>query len=247
MTEMPGSAVPTGAPDTRRIVRFGRTERAVHAVHAVAFAAMLVSGIALYLPALAGRLGTRGELKAVHLGAAAAWVTALLLVAALGDRRRLRTTVRELERFDADDLRWLRGRRASQGRFNAGQKLHSAVQAAFSVLFLVSGVLLWAGEQDTRLRLDGTVLLHDGLTVAAAALAAGHVYLSLVHPPTRPALRGMVSGTVDAAWAREHHAKWVPPAATPVRARERLRSPVTWVLLGAAASVGLAAARLVFA
>jgi cytochrome b subunit of formate dehydrogenase len=38
----------------------------------------------------------------------------------------------------------------------------------------------------------------------------GHLFLALVWPTTRPALRGMVRGDVDAEWAREHHSKWSP-------------------------------------
>ncbi len=42
-----------------------------------------------------------------------------------------------------------------------------------------------------------------------SALLVGHLYLALIHPSTRHALRGMTTGEVDEAWARKHHAKWV--------------------------------------
>lgn len=219
--------------------RFSATERALHWIHAVAFFGMLVTGVALYLPALAGGVGSRQDLKAVHLVVAVGWVVALLLVAALGNRRALRATALELDLFDDDDRRWLRGAAAPQARFNAGQKLHSVVQAAAAVLFVVSGVLLLAGERDTRLRLDGTILLHDALTVGATALVAGHLYLALVHPPTRPALRGMLGGRVDAAWAASHHAKWRPGPLAPTPGPAPLRRPLTWVLLALALAVAL--------
>jgi hypothetical protein len=61
----------------------------------------------------------------------------------------LRRTLRELDCFDADDRRWLGGRRAPQGRFNAGQKLNAAISAALAHLFALSGFLLWYGERDT--------------------------------------------------------------------------------------------------
>ena len=98
-----------------------------------------------------------------------------------------------------------------QGRFNAGQKVNAILTAAFAVLFFVSGLLLWAGEQDTRFRLDGTVFLHDALMYVSVVVVVGHLYLALVHPSTRHALRGMTLGTVRADWARAHHAKWAPP------------------------------------
>ena len=119
-------------------------------------------------------------------------------------------TARELESFDRDDLRWLRGAKAPQGRFNAGQKINAALTAAFTVLFGVSGLLLWFGEQDTRFRFASTVILHDGLMYVSLALLVGHLYLALIHPATRHALRGMTLGTVSEEWARRHHGKWTP-------------------------------------
>lgn len=76
------------------------------------------------------------------------------------------------------------------------------MQAAFGILFVVSGALLWLGERNTALRFSGTIVLHDWLTYAATILVAGHLYLSLLAPSARPSLRGMVRGVVRASWAR---------------------------------------------
>ena len=192
----------------RYVRRFSRTERAVHWVHASAFLVLLGSGLVLYLPSLAAEIGRRPLVKDVHLFTALAWAVALLTVVALGDRRGLRATTRELDVFDADDRRWLLGRHARQGRFNAGQKLNAALTAAFAVLLAVSGVLLWLGERDTRFRLDSTIVLHDVVAYLSVALLAGHLYLAVIHPSTRHALRGITVGTVREDWAREHHPKW---------------------------------------
>jgi formate dehydrogenase subunit gamma len=192
----------------RYVRRFSRTERAVHWVHASAFLVLLGSGLVLYLPSLAAEIGRRPLVKDVHLFTALAWAAALVSVVVFGDRRGLRATARELDVFDADARRWLLGGRAPQGRFNAGRKLYAALTAAFALLFLVSGALLWLGERDTRFRLDGTIVLHDVLTYASVALVTGHLYLAVIHPTTRHALRGITLGTVREDWAREHHPKW---------------------------------------
>jgi len=192
----------------RYVRRFSRTERAVHWIHASAFLVLLGSGLVLYLPSLAAEVGRRPLVKDVHLFTALAWAIALVSVVVLGDRRGLCATARELDVFDADDRRWLRGRRAPQGRFNAGQKLNAALTAAFAVLLAASGVLLWLGERDTRFRFDSTIVLHDVVAYVSVALLAGHLYLAVIHPTTRHALRGITVGTVKEDWAREHHAKW---------------------------------------
>ena len=191
------------------IERFSPTERAVHWVHATAFLVLLATGLALYVPALSVAVGRRPLLKDIHVYAAVAWITALVLVVVLGDRRRLRATVRELETFDADDMLWLRRYPRPQGRFNAGQKVNAALTAAFAVLFAVSGSLLWLGERDHRFQLASTILLHDWLTLISLLLLVGHLYLALIYPATRHALRGMTVGTVRRDWAERHHPKWV--------------------------------------
>jgi formate dehydrogenase subunit gamma len=188
--------------------RFSRSERAVHWIHAAAFFVLLGSGLVLYLPSLA-RIGNRAFVKDVHLYTAIAWALALLAVVLFGDRKGLRRTLRDLEGFDTDDRLWLRRYPTKQGRFNAGQKLNAAVTAAFAVLFVISGLLLWYGERDTRFRFAGTIVLHDGLMWISLILLAGHLYLALIYPQTRHALRGIVRGDVELDWAWQNHQKWV--------------------------------------
>jgi formate dehydrogenase subunit gamma len=189
--------------------RFGATERALHWAHASGFLAMLATGLVLYLPALSELVARRNLVKNVHLFSALAWAIAIVLVVALGDRRRLAADWREIEAIDADDRRFLRGRRAPQGRFNGGQKLNALVTAAFALLFALSGFFLWLGERDHRFLFDGTGTVHETLTLLSVGLLVGHLYLAVIHPSTRHALRGMTRGDVREDWAREHHRKWV--------------------------------------
>jgi formate dehydrogenase subunit gamma len=191
------------------IERFSRTERAAHWVHATAFLALLATGLALYFPSLSEAVGRRALLKDLHVYTAVGWVIGLTLVVMLGDRRGIRQTLHELDVYDADDLLWLQRYPRPQGRFNAGQKLNAALTAAFAVLFAVSGSLLWLGERDHRFQFASSILLHDWLTFFSLVLLVGHLYLALIYPATRHALRGMTTGSVRKDWAARHHAKWV--------------------------------------
>jgi formate dehydrogenase subunit gamma len=196
---------------TRYVVRFSRTERAFHWANALGFFILLVSGLMLYLPSLEMLVGRRPLIKDIHFWSGIGWVALLGIVAVLGDTDRLLRTAGELEEFDADDRAWLRHRRSRPGRFNAGQKINAALTAAFFVLFVVSGLLLWLGERDTQYRFASTVVLHDGLMYASLILLTGHLYLALIHPATRHSLRGMTEGTVHEDWARWHFPRWTPP------------------------------------
>jgi formate dehydrogenase subunit gamma len=41
-------------------------------------------------------------------------------------------------------------------------------------------------------------------------LLVGNLYLAVIHPATRHALRGITVGTVSEEWATQHHPKWKP-------------------------------------
>jgi formate dehydrogenase subunit gamma len=195
----------------RRYHRFSRTERTLHWANAVGFFGLLATGLILYLPSLAILVGRRPIIQEIHFYSGIGWIAVLAAIILLGDRRGILRTARELDEFDRDDLRWLTGRRpAPQGRFNAGQKINALLTAAFAILFLVSGLLLWFGERNTRYRFASTVVLHDGLMYISLTLLVGHLYLAVINPTTRHALRGITLGTVNEDWAVQHHAKWKP-------------------------------------
>jgi formate dehydrogenase subunit gamma len=202
------------------IHRFGWTERAAHWWLAATTGLMTLTGAFLYFPPLALYLD-RPTAKMLHLWAAIALPVGWLALTILGDRRALGRTLREADRFDRDDLRWLKGgpRRLfnregepPQGRLNAGQKLNLAFTMGLLVVLGVSGLLLWLGERDTTYRFAGSVLVHDLATLAITFLISGHLYLALIHPATSAALPGMTNGSVDREWARRHHGKWVAAA-----------------------------------
>ncbi len=189
--------------------RFSKTERTLHWANAVFFFFLLASGLVLYLPSLSIAIGRRTLVQDVHFWSGIAWVCVLAAIVVVGDRRGIVRTAREVDRFDRDDLRWLAGKKpAPQGRLNAGQKINTALTAAFTLLFLASGLLLWVGERNTSWRFASTVILHDGLMYVSLVLLLGHLYLAVINPATRHSLRGITAGSVSEEWASAHHAKW---------------------------------------
>ena len=202
-------------PAARRIRRFTAGELALHWLLAASFLVMLASGLVLLVPGLAG-LMDRPTAKAVHIDAALALLAGTVLVLAV-HWPRMRRTLRQLDRFDRDDLRWLReapgrirrgGPAPPQGRFNAGQKLNAALVGGLMLGMFATGFLLWYGERDTTYRFAGTVIVHDWVMWLLVALTLGHLYMAVVNPATRPAMRGITTGSVDAVWAAAHHEKW---------------------------------------
>jgi formate dehydrogenase subunit gamma len=193
--------------------RFSGAEQALHWLLAVSFLTMLVTGLILYLPSLAEVAANRRLWKTIHLGAALAfWFGTFLIVSS--STGALRRTVGQIDQFDDDDRRWLKwqvrqiGPKPPQGRFNAGQKLNTAVIAGLMVVFTISGTLMYLQEVDASFRGTSAILVHDIAMYIAIPLVIGHLYMAMLNPSTRHSLRGMVLGTVRRDWAREHHAKW---------------------------------------
>jgi formate dehydrogenase subunit gamma len=199
---------------TEYVPRFSPAERALHWLLALTFLAMLATGMILYLPSLAEVAADRQLWKAVHLAAALAFWAGLVALLS-SDGPQLRRTAGELDRFDDDDRRWLRwavhrdGPEPPQGRFNAGQKLNSAIVAGLLVVLTASGVLIYLQEGSAAFRgRTSAILVHDVATWVSVPLIAGHVYLAVFHRSTRHSLRGIIRGTVRRDWARRHHPKW---------------------------------------
>ena len=158
-----------------------------------------LTGLVLWLPVLATLVNDRPLVKAVHLWSAVLLGIAIVLIVVGGNRRALRRTARDVDRFDRYDRAWLRGapRRALRGgeappagRFNAGQKLNVVVVCAAWLLFGVSGTFLYLGERDHTFQLGGMLFLHDVLTLAMLPLVFGHIYMAVLNPNTAGGLRG---------------------------------------------------------
>jgi formate dehydrogenase subunit gamma len=200
-----------------RVLRFAPSERAAHWLTAGGFFGILLSGLAL---------GDRGSSRyavvlGIHLGLATLLVVGL---AALFLRSRvLAATVRQLRRLDALDRQWLAGapRRLVDrspappaGRFNAGQKMNARLAALGLGALYVTGIAEF---------LPGPLRGFHGLAAGLMTLlVAGHVYMAVVNPGTRPGLRGMVRGDVDREWARRHYPRWLDDGETSAR---RQRDP----------------------
>ena len=193
-----------------RVKRFTGSERAVHWLTASAFFILLISGLVV------GRRGTFHDVMYfVHLGAAGVMLCGVALIVVTGNRRALRVTARELRSLQAEDREWLAAipARALEhapeppaGRFNAGQKVNFIGVSVLLAALYVSGIdTMVVGTKHNLI-----FAVHKVATVALCVLVAGHLYMALVNRATRPALRGMLDGSVDREWARHHYPRWEP-------------------------------------
>ena len=92
------------------------------------------------------------------------------------------------------------------GFFNAGQKLYFWAIAGSSVVFLLTGLIMWFPEVFGRILVAISYVLHD---IAGLVMLAGfiiHVYEGTAAQPGT--FQAMTRGTVREEWARTHHPAW---------------------------------------
>jgi len=210
------------APRTTRrgiplVHRFDGRERVVHWLFALFFMLLLLSGLGLWLPPGSNPvLDHREVVRTVHLDAALGLLATV--IPALSRGAALSTIWRQVQWFSRDDWVWLRRvlipkplRRhplPPQGRFNAGQKLNTIAIGAATVGFVVTGALMWQGEHLSTSLSEAADTWHLWLMVLVIPLIAGHLILSMLLPSTRPALRGILFGSVRADFALRRHRRW---------------------------------------
>lgn len=186
-----------GVGGSGRLARFDRPERWVHWSTAGLFLVVIVTGADLYVGSISAVVGRRELIVSVHVIAGLALPLPFLLAWA-GPRwgTALRADLTRLNRWSADDWRWLGPRRGHHpapvlGKFNPGQKLNAAFTAGAVVVMLGTGVIMrWFGPFPVAWR-TGATFVHDLVAAALVVVVTGHILLALSHPE---ALRAMLRG-----------------------------------------------------
>lgn len=204
----------THALHSRKVLRYRTRPRLVHALLASSFTILLLSGLTLLVPPLAG-LAAGGYVRVLHYVGAVLFIS-VPFVYLIVDRPAALALLRESFEYDRDDGRWLlRMHRyflghnegmPPQGRLNAGQKIHHAGVVIFSATIVFSGLVLFFGKGGlgaSGLAIAATI--HSLSMLALTVLLVGHLYFTFVYD----ALSGMTTGYIPETEARLEHAKWV--------------------------------------
>lgn len=198
----------------RRILRYRRTPRAIHALLASSFLLLLATGLFLLWSPLSP-LVIGGVSGLIHRVGAVLFISVPVLYLVL-DRHGAMELLRDSFHYDSDDWEWMKnsykyflGRAAEmppQGRLNAGQKLHHASIVIFSATVVVSGLFMWFAKGALGGQgLAAAAIVHNLSMLALTVMLAGHLYFTFVYN----ALSGMTTGYIPEEAARLEHAKWV--------------------------------------
>jgi formate dehydrogenase subunit gamma len=198
----------------RRIIRYTFNERLVHWAAAVSYVYLLLTGLALWTPALywiAIVLGGGFLTRALHpiVGLFFAAIT-LWMWAMWRSAMRVNAADREWRKAMGHYMRNEDARMPQAGRFNYGQKALFWVMVLGALVLLISGLVLWfpdAVPRDLRVIRDAAILLH---AVSALVTIGGfivHLYMGIFVVPG--GLSAMTHGEVTETWARHHHPVWL--------------------------------------
>ena len=151
--------------DGATVERFDQVERSVHWWTAALVGACAATALALSIAPISTLVGNRDVVRQVHL-ISGLLIPVPLLVGRVGPwSRRLAQTLRELDRFDAYDRRWLatlgRDPLVRHGKFHPGQKLNTALIGGGLVLLFLTGIVLrWFEPFPLSIR-RGATFVHD--------------------------------------------------------------------------------------
>jgi len=182
----------------------------LHWLNAALMLTLLATGSALYIPPISELVGQRQVVLAIHVYAGVALPFPLLLTAVA--RRwgaAFRADVRRINRWNADDKRWLRtwgrDKLVRNGKFNAGQKLNAAFTVGTIVVMLATGLIMKFPNEWPLSWRTGATFVHDWVYLAAAIAVTGHILYAINDSAS---LRSMWTGWVPAVWARRHAPRW---------------------------------------
>lgn len=200
------------------IVRYTFAERSLHALAAIVFVYLLLTGLAFWTPGLfwlAEALGGGFLSRLLHPWAGVlffAFVVWMLVIwtndmrTTDADRQWRRAIARYARNEDADV--------PAIGRFNYGQKMFFWGMAWSTILLLASGVMLWfpdALPADAAWLRQAAIVIHAVSALIAIGLFIVHVYMGVAVVPG--SVHAIVHGDVTAEWAQHHHRLWADESA----------------------------------
>ncbi len=213
-----GSDLETG----KKIERFTYFERAAHWANAIAFCTLAISGIVMAFgrffvqPVVGNTLfgWLAYALKNAHNFMGPLFAVSLVIVFFTFLRDNLPSK---------EDIGWLLkggglfgGHEVPSHRFNAGEKvIFWAGVFALGLIVVGSGLVLdklIPGLLYVRETMQISHMVHATAGVFMIAMFMGHIYLGTIG--MKGAYKGMKTGYVDEAWAKEHHELWANDIAT---------------------------------
>jgi formate dehydrogenase subunit gamma len=202
----------------KMVKRFNLGFIIAHWVNAGAFFVLYISALPMYTdffnwlyPILGGPEGAR----LIHRIAAVAFMLPLPILL-LFDRHGLRTWSKNIFSWKKHDFQFfpqfgkeffgMKSNTPKQDFFNAGEKLNSWLMIITTIMLICSGLVMWFPQYFAKGIIMWAYPIHNIGLGLAAAVAIGHIYMSIAL--AKPSLRGIFKGDVTEDYAKHHHGRW---------------------------------------
>ena len=206
----------------QEIERYRKPTRVLHWIHLCAFVTLFLTGLVLFVPGL-GVLAQDSVTRVIHRIAAVVFVVAPTLYMLMNWKATM-SGIKDAFTWGKDDAEWLKAapryyflcdekEMPPQPHMNSGQKMWWLMVLVFGVIFIITGLIMWAFKETAPAALlQRMVFIHDVAFIATGCMFFVHIYLSAIHPLMRPARTGawssMWRGKVSSEYAKSHHGKW---------------------------------------
>ena len=204
--------------ETRTVERFRRRTIWLHWIHTLSFLVLLVTGAILFFPGL-GTAAAGGLTRSLHRIAVIFFV-GIPIGYFIFNPRMSWHFIKETFTWGKDDFQWIcrapdyyfggaEEKMEPQGHVNTGQKMWQLIVLITSILFLVSGLVMWFFKGTLAPGVfQWCVIVHDVAFVMAFLMLLVHIYLGVIHPRMTESLRSMWDGKISKKYARDHYGKW---------------------------------------
>lgn len=207
---------------TKDIFRYVLTVRLLHWWTVVAFGVALLSGVAM------GSEMENGGLFHLHVAAVIAMGVGFVVALTIGNTTAVLRFVADALVPEKSDFQFVarimtrpfHKTGVKWGKFNLGQKGLAWMMMASITAIIITGINSWHSGGDA----SGP---HSFAVLVALVLLGLHIFMAVINPVTRPALPGMVFGSVKRSWALHHHAQWVEDEDRRQLKKKAQRSPST--------------------
>lgn len=205
----------------KKVLRFTGGERFSHWTHAVSFFLLLITGLGMLFLSIRPVLDIFGGVdnaRYIHRVVAVIFVAVVASMFFIGNPKHHRAWLRSVFSFSKADLGHViafpkeffggHGNYPAQGKYNGGEKINSLITIFGSVFITLSGIVKWFPAFFPAIVVQYATPVHTGSMFLMCIALLGHMYLSFLHPESRHALPGMLTGYVREEFAKSHHAAW---------------------------------------
>jgi formate dehydrogenase subunit gamma len=203
--------------EERSIVRYTKSSRVFHWLHALAFVLLSLTGLVRFLDHNPSQ--ALAHIGMLHRAAAVLFIALPLLYYFIWPKR-VTEFVKSTFKGSNSDWQWLKAAPAyyfggteekmpPQGQINPGQRSWEVTIVLTGIVFIITGILLWFFKFLLPIDIyEWALTVHGIAFIVVFVFFLLHIYLGVFHPRFKQSFCSMLDGRISPQYARQHYLKW---------------------------------------